>query len=159
MASWVMKPSCGKLFWWIRKQATLLLLLLAVFLSLYLVSPVLVQARAKSASASVERDYVAALAAANRFLSAWQAQDPENGLVMLTAAAKQGRSEDQLQEFFSPGADAAYEIGQGRKLKVGRYSFPVTLLEMTLGHRVHPRISQVVVVRSGKEDWAVDRLP
>jgi len=122
-------------------------------------SPLPVQARAKSASNSRDSDYVSALATADRFLSVWRAEDRENGLVMLTNAAKQGKSEDQLGEFFSPGDDAAFEIGQGKKLREGRYSFPVTLLEVTSGRRVHPRVWQMVVVRSGKDDWAVDRLP
>ena len=117
----------------------------------------LVQARTKSASVTVNGDYVFALATANRFLSAWQNQDRENGLVMLTDAAKEGKSEDQLGDFFSPGDGAAYEIGRGRKLTAGRYSFPVTLLEASRW-RVHPRLSQVVVVRSGR-DWAIDRVP
>jgi hypothetical protein len=107
----------------------------------------------------VDRDYVSALATANRFLAAWQAQDQENGLVMLTDAAKEQVSEDRLDEFFSPGVDAAYEISRGKKMDSGRYVFPVTLLEPGTGHRARPRVSQMIVVRSGQDDWAVDRLP
>jgi hypothetical protein len=84
---------------------------------------------------SARPGYAAALAAANRFLAAWQAQDRENGLVMLTEAAKPHGSEDRLEEFFSPGADAAYEISRGRKMDGGRYVFPVTLFGAGTGHR------------------------
>ena len=42
-------------------------------------------------------------------------------------------SEDRLEEFFSPGADAAYEISRGRKMDSGRYVFPVTLFEPGTG--------------------------
>lgn len=117
------------------------------------------EARTRSAPAVVDRDYVSALAAANRFLAAWQAQDQENGLVMLTDAAKEHVSEDRLEEFFAPGADAAYEISRGRKMDIGRYVFRVTLFEPGSGPRARPRVSQMIVVRSGQDDWAVDRLP
>jgi len=78
---------------------------------------------------------------------------------MLTDAAKEHISVDQLQEFFSPGAEAAYEINRGKKLQDGRYVFPVALFEIADGQRVRPRFSRMVVVRTGKDDWAVDRLP
>jgi hypothetical protein len=117
------------------------------------------EARARPASAALDRNYAAALAAANRFLAAWQAQDRENGLVMLTEAAKQHVSEDRLEQFFSPGADAAYEISRGRKMDGGRYVFPVTLFGARAGHRAQPRVSQMIVVESSQNDWAVDRLP
>jgi hypothetical protein len=117
------------------------------------------EARTRSAPPALDRDYVSALAAANRFLAAWQAQDQENGLVMLTNAAKEQVSEDRLNEFFSPGADAAYEISRGKKMDTGRYLFPVTLFEPGTGRRARPRVSQMIVVRSGQDDWAVDRLP
>lgn len=153
MANWHMKSSG----WSAPRVAVLLLSIF--FLCINLISPLPVQARAKSALNSRDNDYVSALATADRFLSVWRAEDRENGLVMVTNAAKQGKSEDQLGDFFSPGDGSAFEIGQGKKLKVGRYSFPVTLLEVTSGRRVHPRLWQMVVVRSGKDDWAVDTLP
>jgi hypothetical protein len=133
------------------------LLVLSLILSTCL--PFSSEARTRSAPPAVDRDYVSALAAANRFLAAWQAQDQENGLVMLTDAAKEHVSEDRLDEFFSPGAGAAYEISRGKKMDSGRYVFPVTLLEPGTGHRPRPRVSQMIVVRSGQDDWAVDRLP
>jgi hypothetical protein len=132
-------------------------LLLSLILSICLLLSA--EARTRSAPAVVDRDYVPALAAANRFLAAWQAQDQENGLVMLTNAAKEHVSEDRLEEFFSPGTDAAYEIRRGRKMDTGRYVFPVTLFEPATGPRARPRVSQMIVVRGGQDDWAVDRLP
>ena len=47
-----------------------------------------------------EPGYKSALAAANRFLQAWQNQDHETGLLMLTDVAKQGSSPDAHGEFF-----------------------------------------------------------
>ena len=70
-----------------------------------------------SSLAVPDRGYTSALAAANRFLQAWQNQDRETGLLMLTDAAKQASSQERMDSFFSSGNDAAYEIARGRKLK------------------------------------------
>ena len=105
--------------------------------------------------------YVSALSAANRFLQAWQNQDHETGLLMLTDAAKQHSSEDRLEVFFSSGSDSAYEIARGKKLKAGRYAFPVTLFAFHSGttKTERPQKSEIVVVRTGKDEWAIDKLP
>jgi hypothetical protein len=105
--------------------------------------------------------YASALAAANRFLQAWQNQDHEAGLLMLTDVAKQSSSEDRLEAFFSSGRDAAYEIARGRKLKAGRYAFPVALFASRAGtaNAAHRQKSEIVVVRAGKDEWAIDKLP
>jgi hypothetical protein len=105
--------------------------------------------------------YASALAAANRFLQAWQNQDHEAGLLMLTDVAKQHSSEDRLEIFFSSGRDAAYEIARGRKLKAGRYAFPVALFASGAGiaNAARPQKSEIVVVRAGKDEWAIDKLP
>jgi hypothetical protein len=116
-------------------------------------------ARAKPKPGKVDRVYCSALAAADRFLHDWQAQDAEDGLTMLTDGAKRHWSEDRLQEFFSPGEDAAYQIGGGRRLSTGRYAFSVTLLDETGGDKVRKRSSEIIVMRSGTREWTVDRLP
>jgi len=116
-------------------------------------------ARAKPKAAQVDSDYVPALAAADRFLHAWQAQDQEDGLMMLTDEAKQHWSEERLQEFFSAGENAAYQISGGKKLKAGRYAFPVGLLSSELHGQVRKRFSEIIVTRTGRQDWAVDKLP
>lgn len=114
-------------------------------------------------AATPDPNYIAALAAADHFLHAWQTQDHETGLFMLTDAAKRHTSEDLLQEFFSPGGATwhAYEIGQGKRLKSGRYAFPVTLLVAAPGKERKPsrRWSQIMVIRTSKDDWAIDKLP
>ena len=105
--------------------------------------------------------YASALAAANRFLQAWQNQDHETGLLMLTDTAKQSSSEDRLEAFFTSGHNAAYEIARGKKLKAGGYSFPVSLFASAtdMAKTARPQKSQIVVVRAGKHDWAIDKLP
>jgi hypothetical protein len=120
-------------------------------------------APAKSAVSRMDREYVAALAMANRFLYAWQAQDQENAIVMLTNAAKRGTSEDRLQAFFSPGigVQQSYQISRGKKISSGRYSFPVGLFVSDSNKPTglpSARYSQIVVVKT-KDDWAVDKLP
>ena len=108
-----------------------------------------------------DRGYASALAAANRFLQAWQNQDRETGLLMLTDIAKQNSSADRLEIFFSSGYDAAYEIARGKKLKAGRYAFPVTLFTSHSGTTKpdRPQRSEIVVVLTGKDEWVVDRMP
>jgi hypothetical protein len=66
-----------------------------------------------------------------------------------------------LQSFFSPtpGTQQAFEISRGKKLRPGRYSFPVILLETSPGEAVHRRFSHIIVTRAGKDEWTVDKLP
>jgi hypothetical protein len=122
--------------------------------------------RTTATRASAERHsdpgYISALAAANRFLQAWQNQDHETGLLMLTDDAKQHSSEDRMEAFFASGTDAAYEIARGKKTKSGHYIFPVTLFPAHSGATTtpdRPQKSEIVVVRAGKDEWAIDRLP
>jgi hypothetical protein len=119
--------------------------------------------KSKTSSHVLSREYVEALAAANRFLHTWQSQDHEGGLLMLSDEAKRRTSEDRLEKFFSKPSNIieAYEIGHAKTFKGRRYIFPVTLFEVVDGKRVRPRYSQVVVIRTGtgEDDWAIDRLP
>ncbi len=101
--------------------------------------------------------YSSALAAANRFLQAWQTQDHETGIIMLTDSARQQTSSESLQSFFSPSAQAAYEIAHGRRTNSGEYIFPVVLFG--LSDKSRPYFSKIVVTRDGKDEWAIDRVP
>jgi hypothetical protein len=133
---------------------------LFVLVTCLLLIPGWMSARARPRVATADSDYVPALAAADRFLHAWQSQNQEDGLMMLTDAAKQRSTEEQLEEFFSPRENAAYQISSGKKLTAGRYAFPVALLETSNGGgHLRRRFSEIVVVRKGRRDWVVDRLP
>jgi len=114
-----------------------------------------------SSLAVPDRGYSSALAAANRFLQAWQNQDRETGLLMLTDAAKQASSQERMDSFFSSGNDAAYEIARGRKLKGGRYAFPITLFisDSESNRSGRPQRSQIIVVHAARDEWAIDKLP
>jgi len=114
-----------------------------------------------TAPAPVDQDYIAALAAANRFLHARQSHDQETGVLLLTDAVKNHISEDYLSAFFSSESESTYEISRGKKLDAGRYSFPVTLFEMPSNQHkwTRPRLSQIVILKTGRDDWAIDKLP
>src|SRR5581483_2220304 len=98
---------------------------------------------------AVDPLYGSALAAANRFLRAWQDQDQETGIMMLSDAARQGVSADKLQNFFSPGPDAAYEIARGKRVSSAAYEFPIVLFVGSSAPS-HPHACTVIVTRSGK---------
>jgi hypothetical protein len=101
--------------------------------------------------------YVFALGTANRFLCAWQTGDLEAGVILVSDHARRSHNMGHLEEFFSGGSDRAYEINRG-KGHPGRYSFPVVLVTTT-GSGLHRTFSEIIVVDTGKNDWAVDKLP
>ncbi|MBZ5651200.1 MAG: hypothetical protein LAO18_12015 [Acidobacteriia bacterium] len=127
----------------------------------WLSTPTAARNKHSSSLAVPDRGYSSALAAANRFLQAWQNQDHETGLLMLTDAAKQSSSQERTDSFFSSGNDAAYEIARGRKLKGGRYAFPVTFFisDSESNRSGRTQKSQIIVVRAGKDEWAIDKVP
>jgi len=111
----------------------------------------------KSRARVIDSSYGSALAAANRFLHAWQTQDHEAGIMMLTDAARQQVSADKLQEFFSPGDHAAFEIQRGRRINGGEFVFTVVLFGTA--ETSQPRACKLVIMRTGRDEWAVNRLP
>lgn len=121
-------------------------------------------ARTKPLRATFDRDYAAALATADRFLHAWQTQDAESGLLLLTDRVRQHTDESKLHDLFSAerSSNASFEVGRGRKLAGGRYEFPVALFTGNSPNRrrtARPPASALVVVRVGQGEWAVDKLP
>jgi hypothetical protein len=111
-----------------------------------------------------DSDYVHALGAANDFLHAWQTQDREAGILLLTDRVKQRSSETALIDFFSRKACRAqsFEIARGKKLAPGRYRFPVSLFQqpVSAGSKwIRPQTSTLVVVRIDGGEWSIDRLP
>jgi len=111
-------------------------------------------------SSTLDSRYVPALAVANHFLQAWQSGDVESGTVLLTTRAKQALSRDDLDRFFSHPDPSGYEIDRGTLVKHGRYEFPVVLLTSSSKNpHIHRRFSSIVIVNTGKNDWAVDKLP
>jgi len=124
---------------------------------LFLVQPL--AARTKP-TAALDTGYVSALAAADHLLQAWQSGDAESGMILLTTHAKQAATTEVVERFFSDAGPSAYEITRGKVLKPGRYEFPVVLVIGTTKNS-HPRrrFSSIVVVNTGNNGWAVDKLP
>jgi hypothetical protein len=149
-ASGVMR-SCG------RWSALLILALCFV-----LITDISARTRPARNRAGLDDAYISALAVANRFLQAWQSHDQETAVLLLTNAAKQHCSEDRLDSFFSTDSRAAYEIGRGRKLQTGRYVFPLTIFVgsgASSRASARPHYTELIVTKTGKNDWAVDKLP
>ncbi|HXU18370.1 MAG TPA: hypothetical protein VN708_24900 [Terriglobales bacterium] len=129
----------------------------SILLSFLLVSASSFARPARSRAWTPDSSYSSALRAANRFLHAWQAEDHETGILMLTDQAREQASPDKLQEFFSPGDHAAYEIKRGRRLNAGEYVFPVVLFGTSQNSQ--PRAGRLLIIHAGKNEWAVNRLP
>ncbi|MGA7928288.1 MAG: hypothetical protein WCA20_20140 [Candidatus Sulfotelmatobacter sp.] len=121
----------------------------------WLLSPLAAKTRPTPA---LEPGYVAALAAADHFLQAWQSGDVENGMVLLSSHAKETATSDAVEKFFSNPGPSAYEIGRGKLWKRGRYEFPVVLVGNSKNH-ARRRFCSIVMVDTGKNEWAVDKLP
>jgi hypothetical protein len=109
-------------------------------------------------ASSLDSGYVSALAAADHFLQAWQSGDREQGMALLTSHAKKVSSTETVERFFSGSTASAYEVGRGKWLKRGRYEFPVVLVTPAK-NKPRCRFLSVVIVNTGNNDWAVDKLP
>lgn len=131
---------------------------LSSFLLFLAICPVSFAHAHKNVPRAIDPLYGSALAAANRFLHAWQAEDHETGIMMLSDSARQQVPPERLQSFFSPGPDAAYEIARGKRVNSAAYEFPVVLFGAS-GTVTHRHVCTVIVTRSGKNEWAVDKLP
>jgi hypothetical protein len=135
---------------------------LPVILCLTLTLPLLAQPlAAKTRTASgLSPGYVAALAAADHFLQAWQSGDIENGMILLSSHAKAAATSEGIETFFSNPGPSGYEITRGKLVKHGRYEFPVVLVTFDLRNtHTRRRFSSIVVVNTGNNEWAVDKLP
>jgi hypothetical protein len=110
--------------------------------------------------AALDSSYIPALAAADRYLQAWQSADMELGLTLLSGHAKEIVTTDELEKIFSAAGPLSYEIGRGKLRKRGRYEFPVVLVGPgPSGAHVRRHFSNIAVVDTGNNDWAVDKLP
>ena len=112
-----------------------------------------------AASAPVDSNYLAGLSAANRFLAAWQSNDQAAALPLITNRAKQQATEEGLDKLFSGSSSRAFEITRGRALRQGRYQFSIVLLQADESSHTRRRFAEIIVVNTGKNDWAVDKLP
>jgi hypothetical protein len=124
----------------------------------FLLVAISVVAWAEPSSTAPDPDYPSALAAADHFLQAWQSNDIENGIALLTVHAKKNANKDELEAFFTSGEPAAYEINRGKRIRSGRYEFAIVLVTGK-SQKLHRKFSTIVIVNTGGNDWAVDKLP
>jgi hypothetical protein len=128
-------------------------------LTVFSATPVWAGSHSHSAKQEIPTDpgYVFALAAASHFPHAWQTGDMENGMILLSDGIRQTQNADKLEQFFSTGAERAFEIARGHGHS-GLYSFPVVLVALR-GSHVTRKASEITLVETGKNDWVVDKLP
>jgi hypothetical protein len=138
----------------LREVSRLVVMSLILYFTL-LLSPLAAKTRAAS---GLDAGYVRALAAADYFLQAWQTGDIENGTALLSSHAKEVATTEGVEKFFSNPGPSAYEIVRGKLLKRGRYEFPVVLLSGA-SKNSRRRFSSIVLVNTGDNEWAVDKLP
>jgi hypothetical protein len=117
--------------------------------------------KSKPRGTAIDQNYVAALATAHRFLQAWENHDQETAVLLLSDAARKHVSDEQFTTFIETEAPAAYEITRGRKIRAGLYAFPVALFPPSNQprHAIHPRYSELMILNTGKDGWAIDKLP
>ncbi|PYX42982.1 MAG: hypothetical protein DMG81_00515 [Acidobacteria bacterium] len=121
----------------------------------------LVHGRSKATSPPVDSDYVYALATANNFLHAWQSQDQETAILLLSDRLKQHIVETTLDSHLNSKAKPqSFEIGRGKKLRSDRYQFPIALFPAPSNVRtMRPQMATLLVIKTGKNEWAIDKLP
>lgn len=78
-------------------------------------------------------------------------------MVLLSDHVRRTQNAERIEEFFSAGQARGFEIMRGTGHK-GRYGFPVVLVSRE-GNRVRRVSSKIILVNTGKNDWAVDKLP
>ena len=133
------------------------LLLLPIFLS----TPALPRSHPHSTNQEIPTDagYVFALAAANHFLQAWQTGDLESGMVLLSDGLRHSQNADQMEDFLSNAKTKirSFEITTGHG-HPGHYTFPIVLVTPRGSHIIR-KFSEITMIKAGKNDWVVDKLP
>lgn len=111
----------------------------------------------------VDNNYMDALAAANRLLSAWQQKNGPAGLALMSPGLRRRYSKAELGQWvigIPSLAFRSYEIGPGRRLTESRYQFRVRLLERSAGQKWgRPRKGWIVLTRNGLGQWTGEVLP
>jgi len=121
--------------------------------------------KTKSRAAAINQDYVLALSAANQFLYAWATRNQYDGLALLSPKLKNKYPEEYLRSYISGVENPhhqAFEIGRGKRLASGGFSFPVAMYEHYTGQKEpdqHPKPLAIVLIQSGPDNWLVDELP
>jgi hypothetical protein len=122
--------------------------------------PTLASAKKHKAPAQpTDSNYVACLSIANRFLAAWQSNDQAAAMPLITTRAKEQSTEEGVDQIFSGSSDRAFEIARGHLLRPGRYQFSIVLLQADDSGHTRRRFAELIIITTGKNDCAVDKLP
>jgi hypothetical protein len=132
----------------------------SITMALALLAPPPVWAKKRKAPAQpTDANYIAGLGIANRFLAAWQSNDQAAAMPLITTRAKEQSTEEGVDQLFSGSSNRGFEITRGHPLRQGRYQFSVVLLqEDDFGH-ARRRFAELIITKTGTNDWAVDKLP
>jgi hypothetical protein len=113
----------------------------------------------------INQDYVLALSVADQFMFAWATRNQDDGLALLSPRLKSKFPEDYFRYYLSGLENPhhqAFEIGRGKRLPSGGFSFPVAMYMHYTGQKEnigHPKPLAIVVIQAGPESWLVDELP
>ena len=119
----------------------------------------------KPSAGSIDQDYVLALTAADQFMFAWATRNQDDGLALLSLRLKNKFPEEYFRYYFTGLSNPhhqAFEVGRGKRLPSGEFSFPVAMYMHYTGQKEnigHPKLLTIVVIQAGPEGWLVDELP
>lgn len=122
--------------------------------------------KARSRAADViDQDYVLALTAADQFMFAWATRNQDDGLALLSPRLKNKFPEEYFRYYLTGLSNPhhqAFEVGRGKRLPSGEFSFPVAMYMHYTGQKEnigHPKPLTIVVIQTGPESWLVDEMP
>ncbi|MHB8653416.1 MAG: hypothetical protein ACYDA9_06010 [Terriglobia bacterium] len=113
----------------------------------------------------IDQDYVLALSAADQFMVAWATRNQDDGLALLSPRLKNKFPEDYFRYYISGLSNPhheAFEVGRGKRLSSGGFSFPVVMYMHYTGQKENispPKPLTIVMIQAGPESWLVDELP
>jgi len=119
----------------------------------------------RRAASGVDQNYVLALTAADQFMVAWATRNQDDGLALLSPRLKNKFPEDYFRYYVSGLSNPhhqSFEIGRGKRLPSGAFSFPVTMYMHYSGQKENapfPKPLTITVIQAGPESWLVDDLP
>jgi len=132
---------------------------------IFAANPAPAQTSKRSTGNSINQDYVLALSAADQFMYAWATRNQDDGLALLSPRLKNKFPEDYFRYYLTGLSNPhhqAFEVGRGKRLTSGGFSFPVVMYEHYTGQKETngpPRTLTIGVIQAGPENWLVDELP
>ena len=114
---------------------------------------------------TINQDYVLALSAADQFMFAWATRNQDDGLALLSPRLKNKFPEDYFRYYITGLSNPhhqAFEVGRGKRLPSGDFSFPVAMYMHYTGQKENNNSSKpltIVMIEAGPESWLVDELP